>query len=91
MLEEFHTAFPQLVVQCVLAENLYGTQAFLDKASAIFGGVQVISTLRKNQHVRFQGQKMNVTTFFTRYPGVKQTIRIRGGDEVNALRNRRDG
>ena len=82
LLEEFHTVFPQLVIHGVLADNLYGTQAFLDKASAIFGGVQVISKLRKNQQVRFQGKKMSVTTLFTRYPGVKQTIRIRGGGEV---------
>jgi hypothetical protein len=82
LLEEFHTVFPQLVIHGVLADNLYGTEAFLDKVSAIFGGVQVISKLRKNQQVRFQGKKMSVTTFFTRYPGVKQTIRIRGGDEV---------
>jgi len=82
LLEEFHTDFPQLVIHCVVADNLYGTAEFLDKASAIFGGVQVISKLRKNQNVRVQGKKIHVTTFFKRYPGVKQTIRIRGGDEV---------
>jgi hypothetical protein len=82
LLTAFHAAFSQLVILCVLADNLYGTAAFLEKASAIFGGVQVISKLRKNQNVRFHGQKMTVTTLFTRYPGVKQTIRIRGGDEV---------
>lgn len=82
LLEEFHQAFPQLDIDGILADNLYGTQAFLDKASAIFGGIQVISKLRKNQNVRFRGQTMNVTTFFRRYPGRKQTIRIRGGHEV---------
>ena len=82
LLEEFHTDFPQLVIHGVLADNLYGTAEFLDKASAIFGGVQVISNLRKNQNVRFQGKKIHVTTCFKRYPGVEQTIRIRGGDEV---------
>jgi hypothetical protein len=82
LLEEFHRAFPQLVIYCILADNLYGTQAFLDKASAIFGGVQVISKLRKNQNLRFRGKMMNVTTFFKRYPGVTQTIRMRGGNKV---------
>lgn len=82
LLEEFHTAFAQLVIEGVLADNLYGTEAFVDKASAIFGGTQSVSKLKKSQNVRFQGKQMNVTTFFKRYPGVKQTIRIRGGKEV---------
>jgi hypothetical protein len=81
LLQAVHTAFPQCVIRWVLADNLYGTEAFLDTASAMFGGVQVISQLRKNQNVRFQGKKMNVTALFTRYAGVKQTIRIRGGSE----------
>jgi hypothetical protein len=82
LLEAFHTAFPQILIRCVLADNLYGTQTFLDKASAIWGGVQVISKLRINQKVRFRGNPIGVTTLFTWYPGVPQTIRIRGGDTV---------
>jgi hypothetical protein len=38
LLKAFHTAFPQMRVKCVLADNLYGTRDFLDTASAIFGG-----------------------------------------------------
>ncbi len=82
LLKEFHLAFPHLTIHCVLADNLYGTAAFLDQASAIFGGVQAISKVRKNQNLRFHGKTLNVTAFFTRYPGVKQTIRVRGGEEV---------
>jgi len=78
----FRHAFPALVIRCVVADNLYGTQSFLDTASAIFGGVQVISKLRKNQKVRFRGKTLHVTTLFKRYSGVPQKIRIRGGDEV---------
>jgi hypothetical protein len=83
VLEEFHCGFPDIAVQCVLADNLYGTQVFMDQASAIFGGVQVISQVRKNQKLRFQGKTMNVLTLFQRYPGVAQTIRIRGGQPVS--------
>jgi hypothetical protein len=82
VLEEFHVAFPHLAVKCVVADTLYGTAAFMDKASAIFGGVQVISQIRKNQHLRFQGKTVSVMTLFQRYPGVAQAIRIRGGEEV---------
>jgi hypothetical protein len=81
LLEEFRTAFPQMTITCVLADSVYGSQAFVDKASALFGGIQVISKLRKNQKVRFQGKTLHVRTFFRRYPGVKHTIRIRGGVE----------
>ena len=88
LLEKFVAAFTELRVQCVLADNLYGTEEFLDKAkekgeayflSGIFGGVQVISKLRKNQNIRFWGKTLNLTTFFQRYPGVAQQLCIRGG------------
>jgi hypothetical protein len=82
LLAEFQAAFPHLAVNCVLADNLYGTAAFIDQAAALFGGVQVISQMRKNQKLRFHGQTVSVTTFFQRYPGVTQTMRIRGGTEV---------
>ncbi len=83
-MEEFHTAFPHIIADCVLADNLYGTHTFLDKASATFDGTQSISTLKKSQHVRFQGKKMTLPAFFTRYPGTKHTIRLRGGKDVTA-------
>jgi hypothetical protein len=43
---------PDLRVHCIVADALYGTSAFVDAASAIFGGVQVISQVRSNQKVR---------------------------------------
>lgn len=85
LLTEFGAAFPRIAVSCVLADNLYGTETFLDKASAIFGGVQVISKLRKNQNLRFRGKTISLTTFFRRYPGVIRQLRIRGGDIVSVV------
>jgi hypothetical protein len=82
LLTAFHAAFPHLIIRCVLADNLYGTQTFLDTASTIFGEIQSISKLRHNQNLRFQGKILTVTAFFLRYPGVKQSIRLRGGREV---------
>ncbi len=69
----------------MLADNLYGTQTFLDEASAIFGGVQVISQLRKNQNIRLRGKTLNLTTFSKRYPGIAQSLCIRGGQKVSAF------
>jgi len=82
LLKRFHTEFSEISIRCVLADNLYGTEEFLDKASAIFGGIQVISKLRKNQKVRFRGKTLHVNTFFQRYPGVAQQLSIRGGEPV---------
>ena len=81
LLTQFRTAFPPLKIQSVLADTLYGTATFLDKASALCGGVQVISQLRKNQPVRYKTQEWSVDTHFRKFPGVPQGIRIRGGQE----------
>lgn len=82
LLKAFHTLFPEVVIHYVLADNLYGTDVFLEQASAIFGGVQVISKLKKSQNLRFQGKTMKLTSWLFRYPGVKQRIRIRGGEDM---------
>ena len=84
LLTRFHAAFPDVRIRAVLADALYGTQAFLDDASAIFGGVQVISQLRKSQHVRFKTQEWSVETHFQKYSGAALPIRIRGGADQTA-------
>src|SRR4029434_3833476 len=43
---------PAIRVHCIAADALYGTGAFVDEASALFGGVQVLSQIRSNQHIR---------------------------------------
>lgn len=82
LLRDFHRAHPAITVKCVLADALYGTEQFLRKASQIFGGVQVISQLRSNQKIRSRGKTYSLERYFTSYPGVAHTIRIRGGEEV---------
>ena len=44
--------------------------------------MQVISQLRSNQNIRFRGKTYALERYFTSYPGVAQTIRIRGGADV---------
>jgi hypothetical protein len=66
----------------VLADALYGTGKFLKKASSLFGGVQVISQMRHNQNIRFRGKKYSLEQYFRKFPGVTQTIRIRGSEPV---------
>jgi hypothetical protein len=85
LLEEFKSYHPDIKIKCILADALYGTQAFLDKASKIFGGVQVISQLRKNQNIRMRKKECSVKEYFYKHPGVPQTIRIRGDKEKSAI------
>ncbi len=82
LLRHFRRAHPALKVNCVLADALYGTAQFLKKAAQIFGGVQVISQLRSNQNIRLRGKTYSLERYFTSHPGVAQTIRVRGGEEV---------
>ena len=68
-----------------MADALYGTATFVDGASAIFGGVQVISQIRSNQKIRVAKREQHVADYFATHPGTPHTIRIRGGDEVVAI------
>ena len=82
LLAQFKQYHPTITVKCVLADALYGSAAFVDTASAIFGGVQVISQLRSNQKVRFRNRTPSVAQYFARTLGVAQRYRIRGGGPV---------
>lgn len=84
LLAQFRHHHPHTTIKAVLADALYGTAHFVDAASAIFGGVQVISQLRRNQTVRFRHRTLSVQQYFERSPGVPQTLRLRGGKEVTA-------
>ena len=84
LLEEFRRAHPSMEITLVLADALYATAPFMDQASRLFGGKQVISQLRTNQHVRFRGKLISIAQYFTRSPGVPPTIKIRGDEAVRA-------
>jgi len=77
--------YPDLRVPCVIADAFYGSAAFMEGASALFGGVQVISQLRSHQKVRVYQHEQHVADCFVTHPGTPQMIRIRGGDEMVAV------
>ena len=85
LLAQFQTQHPDVKVNCITADALYGTAPFVDGASAMFGGVQVISQIRSNQKVRLHKREQNVSDYFATHPGTPHTIRIRGGQEVVAI------
>ena len=85
MLREFRHCHPHVKIKAVLANALYGNQPFMDEASSLCGGVQVVSQLRCNQKIRHRNRELALPAFFARYPGVPQTIRIRGGEPVEVI------
>jgi hypothetical protein len=85
LLEQCQEHHPDLKVQSVIADALYGSADFMDGASALFGGVQVISQLRSNQKVRVYKREQHVADYVATHPGTPLRIRIRGGDEMVAI------
>ncbi len=82
LLEQFAHDHPLVQVKAILADALYGSAQFMAQAAAPFGELQVISQLRYNQKVRFRGRSWRLEEYFRAYPGVPQTVRIRGGEPV---------
>src|SRR5215475_9280230 len=84
LLEAFKAQHPHIRVHCIMADALYGTATFVDGASAMFGGVQVLSQIRSNQNIRVGKREQHVADYFATHPGTPQRLRIRGGQEVVA-------
>jgi hypothetical protein len=82
LLEAFKANYPDIRLHCIAADALYGTAPFVDEASALFGGVQVLSQIRSNQNIRVGKRDQHVADYFATHPGTPHTIRIRGGEEV---------
>ena len=81
LLDEFAKNHPEVKIQSVLADALYGNARFMDEAAKLARCKQVISQLRRNQLVRSRGKHISLTTYFTRQSGVATTIIIRGGEQ----------
>ena len=86
LLEAFKRDHPAIEVKMVLADALYATNEFMEQAAQLFS-TQVISQLRQNQNVRFRNRLINLEKYFAQYPGVPQTVKIRGDAEVTVMVN----
>jgi len=87
LLRAFQQFHPIISIQCVLADALYGNAQFVNIASKIFNGVQVISQIRNNQNVRIQGRTLSVKEYFARYSAVPKQLAVRGSKEVAIIVN----
>ena len=77
LLEVFKAQHPDIRVSCITADALYGTAPFVDGASALFGGVQVISQIRSNQNIRVGKREQHVADYFATHPGTPHTPMMR--------------
>jgi len=78
LLKEFSENFIFIKIKSIVADALYGTQRFMDNASAIFSGVQVITQLRKNQIIQVKNGKYTVENYFRLKPYYPEKIGMRG-------------
>ncbi len=85
MVKQFNGCFPNIEVNCIIADALYGTEQFFQGVLAVYKDAQIISQIRKNQNIFYRNRKQTVTDYFSKHPGIPQTIRIRGGKEVKAI------
>ena len=83
LLQEFKENHGDIKINAILADALYGEAYFMNAASLIFEGVQVISQLRENQNIEYKGKKRNLKTYFNKTNvGVEALLQVRGGKEV---------
>jgi hypothetical protein len=83
LLAGFRQAHGGVKVKAVLADALYGSADFMDAASQIFGGVQVVSQLHRNQNIAHKGKSRTLDTYFnTLNPGVAVAMKVRGGKDI---------
>ena len=83
LLQEFKDAHGHVKINCILADALYGEAYFMNGASLIFNGVQVISQLRSNQNIVYKGKTRNLKSYFnTTNKGMVTTMQVRGGKKI---------
>jgi len=83
LLNQFKVDHPELMVQAIEADSLYGSDDFVDKASKLFNGIQVISQIKGNQIAIFRNKGISIKEYFRRYPGVAGQMTIRGGEKIS--------
>ena len=80
LLEAFKQDHGEVNITLIAADALYGSAGFMDNASGVFGGVQVISQLQATQNIKWRGKTKNLHTYFNGInKGVPHTFTIRGG------------
>ena len=82
MVKQFNVCFPNIEVNCIIADALYGTEQFFEGVLAVYEEAQIISQIRRTQNIFYRNRKQKVASYFSKHPGIPQKIRIRGGKIV---------
>jgi len=82
LLKTFVQRFPQIKIEAVTADALYGNAAFMDEASRITGNAQIVSQIRSNQNILIRKCKKSVKKYFKARQPIQKIIKVRGGKEV---------
>jgi len=85
LLEQFKKNHPDILIRCIFADALYGTREFVDNASSLFTGVQIISQIRANQLIRYRDKNWTVENYFAAFSGIEHTIRVRGDKQMSVI------
>jgi len=78
LLKEFKQHHKTIKIKAILVDAFYGSAWFMDQVAATLGGTQTISQLEKNQKIIFRNKEISITQYFTSYPGIEITLKIRG-------------
>ena len=79
MIQSFINHYEGFKIKTILADALYANPIFIDQASKIAQGAQVISQLKGNQICASKNSTTHLKTYFNRQPGVDSSLRVRGG------------
>ncbi len=83
LLENFIKHHPEIEIQAVNADALYGNADFMDEASKITGNSQVVSQIKSNQNIMVGNCKKSVKEYFESRQPIEKSIDIRGGKTVS--------
>lgn len=83
LLGTFVKKHPQIKIEAVTADALYGHAAFMDEASKLTGNAQVVSQIRSNQNILIGKNKKAVKSYFKSRHPIKTLIKVRGGKEIS--------
>lgn len=84
MVNQFNEYFPNIGINCVIADALYGTNQFFNGVSKIYKNAQIISQIRRTQNIFFRNRRQTVANYFSKHPGVPQQMCIRGEKIIKA-------
>jgi hypothetical protein len=78
----FKAAFPGFKVVCIMADCFFGTREWTGGMLDIYPKAQIISQLKSNQLIRYQGKEYSLAAYFDQRAAISTQTIIRGGKSV---------